>query len=195
MTFDNSQGRSGRPRRALFLDRDGVLIENRADYVRSPADVAWIPNAIDGARQLQSQGYQLVIVTNQAAVGKGILTMEQAETIAALVVTELAHHGICITQSYLCPHVAEAACDCRKPQPGMLLRAMKEFNLDPRVSAMVGDAWSDVQAANAAGVRPIMVRTGRGLDQLMAGPPVGTAAVDVVESLAEAAELLRLFAP
>jgi D-glycero-D-manno-heptose 1,7-bisphosphate phosphatase len=173
---------------AIFLDRDGVIIENREDYVRSWADVSFIPAALHALRKLSPLGWVIVIVTNQAVVGKGLVTLEAAEEINRRVVAEVVRHGGRIDAAYLCPHRPDENCDCRKPKPGMLLRAARDLDLDLSRSVMIGDAITDMQAARAAGVHGILVKTGRGLTELCSF--VGTPWFDIARDLADVAESL-----
>jgi len=149
----------------VFLDRDGVIIENRSDYVKSWEEVRLLPGAFEALRRLSRSEYALVLVTNQSAIGRGIISLEQAVEINARVIAEIEAQGGRIKASYLCPHRPEERCDCRKPVPGMLLRAAEELGLDLERSYAIGDAVSDIEAARAAGVRGILVLTGRGSEQ------------------------------
>ncbi len=153
-------------RPAIFLDRDGVIIENCEDYVRSWKDVSFIEPAIRALRQIAPLDVAVVVVTNQAVVGKGLISLDDANGINERVVNEVRRRGGRIDHAYLCPHSSDAGCDCRKPKPGMLLRAARELDLDLAQSFMVGDAITDMQAAQAAGVQSVMVRTGRGEREL-----------------------------
>lgn len=175
-----------RMRSALFLDRDGVIIENRDAYVRSWDDVAFIPAALVALERLAALDVFTVIVTNQACVNKGVITLAQAEAINRRVVDEVAARGGRIGAAYLCPHRSDEACDCRKPSPGMLLRAAREHGLDLARSWMVGDAVTDMQAGRAAGARCAMVRTGRGTAEWRAfsGEPWFSDAVDLLGAIA-----------
>jgi histidinol-phosphate phosphatase family protein len=153
-------------RPAIFLDRDGVIIENCENYVRSWDDVCFIEPAIRALRQAAPLDVAVVVVTNQAVVGKGLLTLEEATRINERVVSEVRRRGGRIDAAYICPHAEQDDCDCRKPKPGMLLRAAREMGFDLAHSFMVGDAITDMQAAQAAGVQCALVRTGRGESQL-----------------------------
>jgi len=153
---------------AIFLDRDGVIIENRDDYVRHWDDVTFIPEAIEALRAIASLDYAVVIVTNQAVVGKGILSLQEAEAINQRVMREVNAMGGRIDAAYLCPHRPDENCSCRKPKPGMLMRAANDLNLKLANSILVGDAITDMQAARAAGVDATLVRTGRGERELAA---------------------------
>jgi D-glycero-D-manno-heptose 1,7-bisphosphate phosphatase len=151
-------------RRAVFLDRDGVIIENRDQHVRSLDDVRFLPGTLQALKRLTRAGYTLVIATNQSAVGRGIISLEQANQINDRVIQRIEDHGARVDASYLCPHAPDDGCLCRKPAPGMLLQAQKDLQLDLACSYLVGDAVTDIQAAQAAGVSGILVLTGRGAD-------------------------------
>jgi D-glycero-D-manno-heptose 1,7-bisphosphate phosphatase len=154
-------------RPAIFLDRDGVIIENRDnDYCKSWDEVVFFRHAFDGLKRIASWDCVVVVVTNQAAVGKGILTLETATELNERILSEARLRGGRIDKAYLCPHRKEDNCDCRKPKPGMLMQAAREFNIDLSRSVMIGDALSDMQAARNAGVRGILVRSGRGEREL-----------------------------
>lgn len=157
---------------SIFLDRDGVLIENRSDYVRDWSQVKIIPEAIRALSLAPIKKYKVVIVTNQSAVGRGLLLLETAQDINQRLIRLIRDHGGQIDGVYMCPHQPEAGCFCRKPQPGLLLQAAKDLSLDLKRSWMIGDAWSDVQAGEAAGTQgTILLRTGRGIEQLLQAPP------------------------
>lgn len=150
---------------AIFLDRDGVIIENRDDYVRSWADVVFIPSALEALAALASTPYAVVIATNQAGIGRGFLTLADAEDINNRLKAEIVRAGGRVNGIYMCPHKPEDNCDCRKPRPGMLRRAAFDLSLDLSRSWMIGDALTDLQAGRAAGINSLLVLTGRGLKQ------------------------------
>ena len=158
--------------RAVFLDRDGVLIENRSDYVRDWSHVKILPKVIEALSGFQKEDFKIIIVTNQSAVGRGLMTFEAAQEINNRLVNTIKENGGWVDGVYMCPHKPEEQCNCRKPQPGLLLQAAEEFSLDLRCSWMVGDAWTDLLAGQSAGVHgTIMVRTGRGSTQLLKAQP------------------------
>ena len=151
---------------AIFLDRDGVIIDNRADYVRSWDDVEIFSQALEAIAALQGSPYKIIIVTNQSPIGRGILTYQQVDQINQRLLKVIGAAGGTVDGLYLCPHKPEDGCNCRKPQPGMLLRAAREHKIDLEGSIMIGDAFTDLQAGLAAGVKRVaLVRTGRGADQ------------------------------
>jgi D-glycero-D-manno-heptose 1,7-bisphosphate phosphatase len=151
---------------AIFLDRDGVIIENREDYVRSWTDVRYIPHTLVDLAHLSQTAYKIIIVTNQSVIGRGLITHECAEQINRRLILEIEQAGGRVDGLYVCPHAPADGCSCRKPQPGLLLRAASELSIDLSASYMIGDALSDIQAGQAAGVRQaILVCTGRGSAQ------------------------------
>ena len=152
---------------AIFLDRDGVVIENRPDYVLRWEDVEFFPEAVRALAQFAARPYQIIIVTNQSAVGRGIISLETAQAINQKLVSELQTKGCRIDGVFMCPHAPDDQCTCRKPRPGLLLQAAQALEVDLTNSIMIGDAWTDLQAGQAAGVWQLaLVRTGRGKQQL-----------------------------
>lgn len=147
---------------AIFLDRDGVINENNSEHIRSWEEFHFIPGALQSIRELTETGLPIFIVTNQAAVNRGLMTPDTLNDIHHRMQKAITHAGGNITKVYHCPHDNDEQCDCRKPASGMLLQAAAEFNLDLSQSFMVGDAWTDVAAAVGAGVRAILLMTGRG---------------------------------
>lgn len=153
-------------RRAIFLDRDGVICQNRDDYVKSPQEMIFIPGSVAAVAALSKAGYPVFIVTNQSAVGRGLLSQGDLDQIHTLMLEQLHAEGARVAEILVCPHAPSDACDCRKPLPGMLLRAAARHGLDLAGSWMIGDARSDVEAAAAAGCGAVLVLTGRGATQL-----------------------------
>ncbi len=151
---------------AIFIDRDGVIIENRDLYVRSWADVEILPGALEALREAAGNPHKIVIITNQAAIGKGLVSHETVREINARLKSIIEGAGGRVDGVYLCPHTAEESCMCRKPEPGLLIQAAKDLSIDLAESVMIGDALTDIQAGQRAGVRQsILVLTGRGAQQ------------------------------
>lgn len=177
---------------AVFLDRDGVLIENREDYVREWSQVVFLPEIMISLKSLASTGYKLVLVTNQSVVGRGLMSLEAANEINNRLVKVVENNHGRIDAVYMCPHAPSDNCECRKPQPGLILRAARELSLDLKSSWMVGDAWSDLLAGQEAGLQGvIMVKTGRGAIQLQQTKPQQLKEYNVVSDLSGALELIR----
>jgi D-glycero-D-manno-heptose 1,7-bisphosphate phosphatase len=154
-------------RPAVFLDRDGVIIQNREAYVRSWEDVEFLPHSLEAMSRLAKSPFVIVIVTNQSAVGRGIIPLSQAEMINRRVLETIARAGGRVDGVYMCPHAPEENCTCRKPKAGLLTQAAEELGLDLGRSILIGDALTDLEAAHAAGVpQKILLLTGRGADQV-----------------------------
>lgn len=176
---------------AIFLDRDGVLIENRSDYVRDWSQVKILPEAIHTLSFPVIKNYKVVIVTNQSAIGRGLISLKTANDINSQLVKLIHHHGGQVDGVYMCPHKPDDGCSCRKPKPGLLLQAAKEFSLDLQRSWMIGDAWSDVQAGETAGVhQSILLRTGRGAQQLLQVPPINITRYLIFDNLPQAIDAI-----
>jgi L-threonylcarbamoyladenylate synthase len=158
MMSSENPAQKGRP--AVFLDRDGTLIEDRGDLSR-PADVVLFPDAIPALRRLAEQ-FELFIVTHQGGVGRGVLTMRDVDRIHHELLSRLQAQGVRIRRVYVCPHRRDELCECIKPKPTFLLAAAKEFGIDLRRSFTVGDHPHDVQLGRAAGATGLYVRTGHG---------------------------------
>jgi len=175
---------------AVFLDRDGVINENRSDYVKCWEEFEFLPGVFDPLRFLAQNHKVIVVVSNQSAIGRGLVPGEVVEGIHRRMRIEIQRRGGRIDGVFYCPHRPDDNCGCRKPRPGLLLRAADELNLDLAGSYFVGDAVSDVEAALAAGCAPIFVLTGRGREQRPLLHENGYNSVPVVRDLAEAVSLL-----
>lgn len=137
-------------RRAVFLDRDGTLIQDEG-YLRQPDQVRLLPGVGPALRGLAERGFLLVVVSNQSGVGRGWITPREAQAVHARFVELLRSEGVELSGSYYCPHAPEEGCPCRKPAPGLLLQAAEELAIDLGASCLVGDRRTDLEAARAAG--------------------------------------------
>lgn len=152
--------------RAVFLDRDGVINENRADHVKTWDEFVLLPGALQGMRLLSEAGWPIYVVTNQAAVNRGLVTHQTIEQINQRMVTIAGQHGACIRGVRYCPHRPDERCRCRKPSPGMLSSLASEHGVDLSRSYMVGDALTDIAAGQAVGCKTALVQTGRGREHI-----------------------------
>jgi D-glycero-D-manno-heptose 1,7-bisphosphate phosphatase len=173
-------------RRAIFLDRDGVINFNRDSYVTSWQEFVFLPGVFAPLRQLAESCLAVVVVSNQSAVARGLISTAELETIHRQMIEAVEHQGGRLDAVFYCPHHPEEGCSCRKPQPGLLLRAAAHLDLDLSSSFVVGDAESDVEAALNAGCKPVLVLTGRGQDQLTGMPPQLVAQCHVAKDLGAA---------
>ena len=144
--------------KAVFLDRDGVLNVDVA-YLYKVSDLRWIDGAKEALAYLNTQGYKLFVVTNQSGIARGYYTVDDMNTLHNHMQAELNQCGAKIEKFYYCPHHPKGAlpeytmeCSCRKPQPGMILRAFAEYDIDKAQSFLIGDKDSDLEAAANAGI-------------------------------------------
>ena len=179
-------------RPAVFLDRDGTLIEEHG-YLDRLDLLSIFPWTADALRLLTRAGFATVVITNQAAVGRGIIDEAFLHEVHDEISARLARGGAVIDAYYHCPHAPDAKiepyrqiCRCRKPAPGLIERACREMDLDPARSVMVGDRWLDVGCGRAAGTRAILVRTGHGAHEADV-PPGDLRADAILNNLMEAA--------
>lgn len=151
------------PRPAVFLDRDGAIIEDTG-FVRDPETVRLIPGAADAIRRLNHAGWAVVVVTNQSGIARGLLTEDQYQAVARRTVELLAAEGARIDATYMCPHwpPISGACDCRKPGLQHYRTAIDALDLDPARSAFLGDKLSDIEPARLLGGRGVLLLTGEG---------------------------------
>jgi D-glycero-D-manno-heptose 1,7-bisphosphate phosphatase len=159
---------------AVFLDRDGTINEE-VGYLDCPEKLKLIPGAAEAIRLINSSGMKAVVVTNQSGIARGFFDKAVVGTVHARLRELLLAEGGFLDGIYLCPHHPTEgrgryllSCDCRKPAPGLLLKAAAELNLDPAGSYMVGDTLKDIEAGERTGVRGVLVRTGYGAESAAA---------------------------
>ncbi len=174
--------------RAVFLDRDGTIIEE-VGYLDRPERVEFFPFTIDAVRVLNRAGLAVVMVSNQSGIARGFFSEAVADAVHERMAAMLAAGGARLDAYYYCPHHPDGTvegfakvCDCRKPARGLVDRAAAEFGVDPRRSFVVGDRWLDVELARTVGAKGILVRTGYG-DMQERRPPQGVNADAVVDNL------------
>lgn len=179
-------------KRAVFLDRDGTLIEE-SGFLDRLDRLEFFPYTVDVVRSLNRAGFAVVVVTNQAGIARGIVRESFVAEVHQAISSRLAAGGARIDAYYYCPHYSTGvvpeyvgACDCRKPAPGLFRRAARDLDLDLTRSFVVGDRWGDIGAAQAIGAPGVLVRSGLGRSQETAGGP-GLVPAAVVDTLADAA--------
>jgi D-glycero-D-manno-heptose 1,7-bisphosphate phosphatase len=173
----------------VFIDRDGVIIRNRADYVKSWSEVELMPGALDAMAKLHRNGYRVVVITNQSAIGRGVVPSIVVDDIHRRLAARIEEAGGRIEAFFVCPHAPDDQCSCRKPNPGLLRAAKRHMNVESSAPYMIGDQISDVEAALGAGCRPIL------LTSFADEPPVrgaGSASYGVAPDLARAVDFLIL---
>jgi histidinol-phosphate phosphatase family protein len=142
---------------AIFLDRDGVInVRRPGDYVLDWSQFEFVPGIQAALKQLSSLNLPMILISNQAAVGKGLLDAAKLKEITVRMQNELLAGGVSLTAAFYCTHRSDENCDCRKPQPGMLTRAANEFGIDLKQSIFIGDSATDIEAGLAAGCNPIL---------------------------------------
>ncbi len=157
--------------RAVFLDRDGTINVEKG-YVHKIEDFEFIPGAPEAIGMLKDAGFLVIVVTNQSGVARGYYPIEAVHRLHRHMDDELAKLGVAVDAYYVCPHHPAGeeeeyskVCVCRKPLPGMLMEAARDFSIDLKSSYMIGDHLSDVEAGLKAGCRPLFVTTGHGRDE------------------------------
>lgn len=148
--------RAGPVHRAVFLDRDGTIIDD-IGYLRDHRQIRLLSGAIESLTRLSNEGFLLILVSNQSGIGRGLVTAEEAERVHNKLVSILSRHGVEIQAAYYCPHAPEDQCDCRKPSPRMILEAAQALEIDLPRSFMVGDKLSDIEAGRRAGCQTILL--------------------------------------
>jgi D-glycero-D-manno-heptose 1,7-bisphosphate phosphatase len=170
----------------VILDRDGTINHDSEHFIKSPAEWRPIAGSLEAIARLTQAGLRIVVATNQSGIARGLLDTATLISIHDTLQRAAEQAGGRIDAFFFCPHAADSACKCRKPQPGMLLEVARRFNISLENTYMVGDALRDVQAAAAAGARPVLVLTGRGRQTLEAGGlPPGTEVFDDLAAFAE----------
>jgi D-glycero-D-manno-heptose 1,7-bisphosphate phosphatase len=142
--------------KAIFMDRDGTIIED-VPYLANHEKVKLIAGVGECLAELQRQGYKLILISNQSGVGRGLIAAHELEKIHERLESLLAIHGVDLTSYHYCLHTPQDKCECRKPMPGMILDAIREFDLDIENSFMIGDKESDLLAGRNAGCRTIHI--------------------------------------
>jgi D-glycero-D-manno-heptose 1,7-bisphosphate phosphatase len=145
----------------VILDRDGTLNVDREDFVKSPDEWEPLPGALEAVARLNQEGWHVVLATNQPGIGRGLIDMTSLNAIHARMNTELARLGGRIDAVFFCPHAPEDGCDCRKPQPGLIVQIGERFGIDLARVPAVGDSLRDLQATRSAGAQPHLVLTGK----------------------------------
>lgn len=145
--------------RAIFLDRDGTINED-AGYTHRRQDWRFLPGVVEALAAFKRAGYLLVVVSNQSGIGRGYYDEVQVETLHSWVNEQLRVHDAAIDAWYYCPHLPDAGCSCRKPQPGMIVRAARDLRINLKDSYMLGDRLSDAMAGVRAGCKSGIVGSG-----------------------------------
>lgn len=149
--------------KAVFIDRDGTLIED-VPYCSRVEDVRLFPGAAKAIALLSESGYKVIVVTNQSGIGRGYFSDQTVQDIHEHIKSQLALKGACIEAFYYCPHTPMDECGCRKPNPGLIIEAKSDFDIDLSQSFIVGDSLTDVEAGQKVGVVGVLLGSGHGND-------------------------------
>lgn len=168
--------------KAVFLDRDGVINRKAPEgkYITQWNDFEFLPGAADAIKALNQAGFLVIVVTNQRCVAKGLLTESKLRLIHERMIRELKKQGAVIDAVYYCPHEVEARCLCRKPEPGMILQAAKDHDINLAISWMVGDCLKDVEAGKAAGCKTVWITESILVNSQAPGPDLTVHSLDEV---------------
>lgn len=177
--------------KVLFVDRDGVINKDSSEYIKSWSEFEFLPRSLDAIRMLTSNGFDVIVITNQSAVHRNYLSKDDLETIHGKMKAAIKQHGGDIKDIFYCPHIPEDQCDCRKPKPGLIVRAQHKYDLDINNTVMVGDSGRDIACAKNAGCGgSILVRTGNGVKAEKRLKEKGMLPDYVVADLFDAARLI-----
>ncbi|MFH2059221.1 MAG: D-glycero-beta-D-manno-heptose 1,7-bisphosphate 7-phosphatase [Pseudomonadota bacterium] len=147
----------------VFLDRDGVINVDSADYIKTPSEFNFILNSPKAIALLCQHGFEVIVITNQSLIGRQMVTQETLDAIFQKMKQGIIEAGGRIKDIFFCPHIPGAGCDCRKPEPGLIQQACATYKIDLSISVMVGDSAKDIETAVTAGVgKTILVQTGNG---------------------------------
>lgn len=171
----------------IILDRDGVINHDSDEYIKSPDEWAPIPGSLEAIARLKRAGYTVVVASNQSGVGRGLFTLDMLHKINEKMQREAAEAGGSLDEIFYCPHAPQDNCACRKPKPGLLRDIATKFNHDLKGVPAVGDNLRDIEAAQAVGAKPVLVRTGKGMETIKSGKlPAGVEIHDDLSAYVDA---------
>ena len=172
----------------VFLDRDGVINHDSDAYIKHPDELHFIPQSPDAVALLTANGFQVILITNQSAVGRGMISRQTLDDIFKKMTRGVEQAGGRIKDIFFCPHTPDEGCECRKPKPGMILDAVRSHGIDLEHSVMVGDSAKDIECGKNAGcAKTILVKTGKAEKALAALTAKGIAPDFLARDLYEAA--------
>ncbi len=151
--------------KAIFLDRDGVLNKNKDDYVKNISELEIFPFISEPIRKFQSAEFKIIVITNQSAINRGLMTEKNLNEIHEKIQSFLIQNNTKIDYFYYCPHTPNENCSCRKPKSGLLLKAIDDFSIDVNNSWFVGDRDSDIQAGQSVGCNTLKIQEGINLEK------------------------------
>lgn len=146
-----------KPNKAIFLDRDGVINKDKSTYVKTVSELEIFSDVAKSIKKLKDAGFLVIVITNQSAINRGLTNHDNVNDIHTNIQEYFQKNGTFIDKFYYCPHRPDENCSCRKPKPGLLLKAAGDLNLDLNSSWMIGDSDSDIEAAKSAGCKSIKI--------------------------------------
>jgi len=154
-------------KKVIFLDRDGVINKERRDYVKNISELEIFSDIVNPLKKLKNNGFLLIVITNQSAINRGIITLEKVDEIHQYIQDYLKKFNIKLDAFLICPHRPDENCLCRKPKSGLLLKAINEFDIDIKKSWLIGDNDSDIEAANNIGCKSLKINKENNLNNLV----------------------------
>ena len=151
--------------RVAFLDRDGTIIEDKI-FLKTPEEIEFFPGSVEAIKILRKLGYKIVVISNQSGIGRGILTEEMVKKVNDCFMRILKENDAPVDALYFCPHHPDDHCRCRKPETGMIEKAVTELSLDSKNSVVIGDHLVDIKLGKNIGAKTILVLTGHGKNEL-----------------------------
>jgi D-glycero-D-manno-heptose 1,7-bisphosphate phosphatase len=152
-------------KKVVFLDRDGTINQDSADYIKDWSEFVFLPGSIEALRDLTAAGFINIVITNQSAIPRRLISPQKLENIHSKMKAAVESRGGKISDIFFCPHLPDDGCDCRKPAPGLIYQAQKKHDIDLSAAVMVGDSARDIECAHNAGCgHCVLVKTGNGRD-------------------------------
>lgn len=178
--------------KTIVLDRDGVINEDSDAFIKSADEFIPLPGSLEAIALLHQSGYRVIVATNQSGLARGLFTEYELAHIHEKLVDLVENSGGLIDSIFYCPHGPDDECDCRKPKPGLITRAEAELDLSLAGSFLIGDSLRDLQAAQSAGMRPVLVRTGKGCSTEYLLDESGFSGIPVYDNLLDAVQHMGL---
>ena len=148
-------------KKVVFLDRDGTINQDSADYIKGWPEFEFLPRSIEALRDLTAAGFMIIVITNQSAIFRKLISTQELENIHSKMKAAVESQGGKISDIFFCPHMPGDGCDCRKPSPGLIFQAQKKHDIDLSTAVMIGDSARDIECAHKAGCGcAILVKTG-----------------------------------
>lgn len=156
-------------KKAVFLDRDGIINMERGDYTWKKDDFIFVPEIFDNLNNLQKKGFLLIVISNQGGVAKKLYSLEELDSIMSFLKSKMAEKGVFIHDILFCPHHPEYSgkCICRKPDSVLFEKSLAKYNIDPQLSYMIGDKERDIKAAEKAGIRSFLTEANRSIKNIV----------------------------